>query len=319
MTVSHGRPQPARNVRQTGEAAAVASTLGKQSAGSALSQRVAVRPIIKWAGGKRHLMPVLSRFFPSQPLSGHYFEPFIGGAAVFLRLQHPHATLSDTNADLIGMYAVVRDQVEELIAALRPHVNDRDHFYHVRAQDPTTLTPVERAARLIYLNKTCYNGLYRVNRSGKFNVPFGRYSNPAICDAKNLRAASAVLQHAELVLGDYETILGAARPGDFIYFDPPYHPVSTTANFTAYTNVRFGEKEQTRLAHTFARLHETGCYVMQSNSDTPLIRDLYARFRTTTIQASRSINSKASRRGPVTELVIVNYSDDGVLLRNTAS
>ncbi len=272
---------------------------------------MAARPIIKWAGGKRHLMPVLSRFFPPQDASNRYFEPFIGGAAVFLRLQHPHATLSDTNAELIDMYTVVRDHVEELIAALRLHVNDRDHFYAVRAQNLATLTPVERAARMIYLNKTCYNGLYRVNRSGQFNVPFGRYSKPAICDAANLRAVSAALQHTDLALGDYETILQAARPGDFIYFDPPYHPMSKTANFTSYTTIPFDEEQQTRLAQTFVRLHEAGCYVMQSNSDTPLIRDLYARFHIETMQASRTINSNIRARGSVTELLIVNYAGAG--------
>lgn len=312
MTARQERPQPV-HVAAGRNDTAVTDNLVDSSDGRTPRQHIAARPIIKWAGGKWHLMPALSRFFPPVHPSRRYFEPFIGGAAVFLRLQHPRAALSDTNADLIDMYAVVRDHVDELIAALRPHVNDRDHFYRVRAQDPASLTPIERAARLIYLNKTCYNGLYRVNRSGQFNVPFGRYSSPAICDVVNLRAASAVLQRAELMVGDYETILRAAQPGDFIYFDPPYHPISKTASFTSYTRTPFGAEEQARLARTFAHLHEIGCYVMQSNSDTPLIRDLYAPFRIATIQALRSINSKATRRGPVTELVIMNYDAAGSL------
>lgn len=315
MTASHRQPRQARNTSLAGQALPPAenraSRTTRRAAGSLTPQRVAARPIIKWAGGKRHLAPMLSRFFPPLHPSRRYFEPFIGGAAIFLRLQHPHATLSDTNADLIGMYTVVRDSVEELIATLRLHVNERDHFYSIRAQNPATLTPVERAARMIYLNKTCYNGLYRVNRSGQFNVPFGRYSKPAICDAANLRAASAALQQADLVVGDYETILRAAQPGDFIYFDPPYYPASKTANFTAYTTTAFDEQQQTRLAQTFAHLHETGCYVMQSNSDTPLIRELYGHFHIETVQSSRTINSNIRARGSVNELVIVNYEGVG--------
>jgi DNA adenine methylase len=269
--------------------------------------RVDARPIIKWAGGKWHLLPRLQRSFPPREQIRRYFEPFIGGAAVFFALQHPHSILSDNNIELINLYQVVRDHVSDLIVALQGHVNDVDHYYRVRAQEPATLTPIERAARLIYLNKTCYNGLYRVNRHGQFNVPFGRYRNPTICDAANLQAASTALQRATIRHGDYATVLRDAAAGDFIYFDPPYHPVSKTANFTSYTEGQFGPDEQARLAAEFARLHRAGCYVMASNSDTPLIRELYAGFSIATITANRAINCKANGRGPVAELVITNY------------
>jgi DNA adenine methylase len=273
-----------------------------------------VRPILKWAGGKWHLMPLLGQRFPPRERIARYFEPFVGGAAVFFHLQHTRSYLSDTNTELVNVYEVVRDHVEEMIAILSMHVNTAEHYYHVRAQDPAALPSVARAARLIYLNKTCYNGLYRVNRQGRFNVPFGRYRNPTICDAANLRAASRALCHATLRVGDHETVLCDAAAGDFIYFDPPYQPASKTASFTAYTDARFDTAEQERLARTFCRLHRAGCYLLLSNSDTPVIRDLYAGFRIETITARRAINCKAEGRGPISELVIANYTPDGALL-----
>jgi DNA adenine methylase len=278
-----------------------------------------VRPILKWAGGKWHLMPTFKCYFP--PLAGvrRYFEPFVGGAAVFFHLQHPHSHLSDTNAELVNVYEVVRDSMGDLIAALGMHVNAAEHYYRVRAQDPATLSSVERAARLIYLNKTCYNGLYRVNREGRFNVPFGRYRNPTICDRANLEAASRALRDATLAIGDHETTLCDATAGDFIYFDPPYQPVSRTASFTSYTDARFDAGEQERLASTYRRLHRAGCYLMLSNSDAPLIRDLYAGFRIETIAANRAINCRADGRGPVAELVIANYTPDGALLSDAST
>jgi DNA adenine methylase len=285
---------------------------------SQIAMRSGVRPILKWAGGKWQLMPTLERHFPPLASVRRYFEPFVGGAAVFFHLQYPRSHLSDTNAELVNVYQVVRDRVGELIAALGAHVNTADHYYRVRAQDPATLSAMERAARLIYLNKTCYNGLYRVNRQGRFNVPFGRYRNPTICDPANLEAASRALRHATLAVGDHETALRDATGGDFVYFDPPYQPVSRTASFTSYTDARFDASEQERLARTYRRLHRAGCYLMLSNSDTPLIRDLYAGFRIETIAANRAINCRADGRGPVAELVIVNYRPDGALLSGHA-
>lgn len=280
---------------------------------------IPARPIIKWAGGKAQLLPTLHRFLPPMGRIRRYFEPFLGGAAMFFSLQHPRSILSDTNAELINLYEVVRDHTAELIAALRQHVYARDHYYAVRAQNPAALSPVERAARLIYLNKTCFNGLYRVNRRGQFNVPFGCYTNPTICDAPNLEAAARALCLATLILGDYATVLRDACLGDFIYFDPPYHPLSPTATFTSYTDRSFDAADQARLAQTFRRLHAAGCYLMQSNSDTPLIHELYAGFRIARITANRAINSRADRRGPISELVITNYSEDGELLASLDS
>ncbi len=272
-----------------------------------VSLHIHARPVIKWAGGKWALMSALQRYLPPLGRIRHYYEPFVGGAAMFFCLQPGRASLSDTNAELINMYTVVRDQVSELIEALGQHVNAKDYFYQVRAQDPTMLAPVERAARLIYLNKTCYNGLYRVNRKGQFNVPFGNYKKPNFCDVANLEAASIALHGVRLQTADYESALCNAGQGDFVYFDPPYQPVSKTASFTSYTDTPFGPTEQAELARVMRRLTERGCYVMQSNSDTPLIRELYVDFRIETIFANRAINSKASARGPVNELVITNY------------
>lgn len=280
---------------------------------------IPVRPIIKWAGGKAQLLPTLHRFLPPMDCVHRYFEPFLGGAAVFFSLQHPRSVLSDTNAELINLYEVVRDHTAELIAALRLHVYARSYYYAVRAQDPAALSSVERAARLIYLNKTCFNGLYRVNSQGQFNVPFGRYTNPTICDAGNLEAAACALRPATLILGDYDAVLHDAGTGDFIYYDPPYHPLSPTASFTSYTDRSFDATDQARLAQTFRRLHAASCYLMQSNSDTPLIHELYAGFRIACITANRAINSRADRRGPISELVITNYSEDGELLASLDS
>jgi DNA adenine methylase len=280
---------------------------------------IPVRPIIKWAGGKAQLLPTLHRFLPRMDRVRRYFEPFLGGAAMFFSLQHPHSYLSDTNAELINLYEVVRDHTTELIAALRRHVYARDHYFAVRAQDPTTLSPIERSARLIYLNKTCFNGLYRVNRHGQFNVPLGRYTHPTICDAPNLEAATRALRPATLILGEYGTVLRDAGPGDFVYFDPPYHPLSPTATFTSYTDRSFDANEQVRLAQAFRGLHAAGCYLMQSNSDTPLIHELYAGFRIARITAKRAINSRVDRRGPISELVITNYAEDGELLASLDS
>src|SRR5690348_5538756 len=276
---------------------------------------VDVHPIIKWAGSRRRGKR-LTAFLPPREQMRRYFEPFVGGAALFFALQHTRSTLSDSNAELINLYTVARDEPDALIAALRAHTtaHDAPHYYAMRALAPASLTAVQRAARLIYLNKTCYNGLYRVNSRGQFNVPIGRHKSLTICDEPNLRAASAALRPARLALGDYETVLAGAGPGDFVYFDPPYHPSSATAVFTSYTDRPFDAREQERLAQAFRRLHAAGCHLMQSNSDTPLIHALYSGFRIERVTANRAINSRADRRGPVTELVILNYGTGGKLI-----
>jgi DNA adenine methylase len=217
--------------------------------------------------------------------------------------------LFDTNPALIEVYEVVRDEVERLIEALQQHQNEKTHYYAVRAQDPARLSAAERAARFIYLNRTGYNGLYRVNRRGQYNVPFGRHKNPVICDRENLRAVSRALQTTRLAVADFEAATEQAGPDDLIYFDPPYAPLSATANFTSYTRSGFFAADQTRLAQRFHQLHERGCFLMLSNSSAPLIYELYQGrgYRLTEIQARRAINSAAHKRGPVTELLITNF------------
>lgn len=269
------------------------------------------KPFVKWVGGKGQLLPQLLPMVPET--FGGYYEPFVGGGAMFFGLSatgkiDPQWTvLSDMNAELVSTYHVVRDVPNLLVEALHLHTNEANHFYHVRAQAPTTLNPVKRAARFVYLNKTCFNGLYRVNKAGQFNVPFGRYTNPCICDEKNIFTVSAALQGVVVGRVPFEVVVDQACRGDFIYFDPPYHPVSATANFTSYTGTGFGMQEQRLLAGVFYALDKRGCHVMLSNSDTPFIRELYDGYRIVTVQATRRVNSKADGRGAITEVVVLNY------------
>ncbi len=268
-----------------------------------------IRPFLKWAGGKQRLLSKYEPYFPPRSEIRHYYEPFIGSAAVFFHLRPQPATLADRNPNLIDVYCAIQQDVEAVIRALKPHRNESTYFYRIRAQDPATLSAPERAARLIFLNKTCYNGLYRENSQGQFNVPFGRYKNPKICDAPRLRAAAAALQGVTLREADFAQVVETAVAGDFIYFDPPYAPLSPTSSFTNYDGQGFDAADQRRLAETIHQLTARGCAVMLSNSSAPLIEDLYpsSRYRRIPIQARRSINSKAHRRGPVKELLIINY------------
>jgi DNA adenine methylase len=265
------------------------------------------RPILKWAGGKGALLPQFSPHFPAPGTYQRYFEPFMGSGAVFFHLQPAQSFLFDINPQLIEAYRVVRDTVEELIAALQVHYYDAHYYYEVRAQLPATLSPVQRAARLIFLNHTCYNGLYRENRQGQFNVPFGRHRNPTICDVAGLRAASAALQRAHLDVLDFENVLTSAAPGDLLYFDPPYEPLSPTSNFTSYTAHGFTSADQRRLADVFRALDRRGCLLMLSNSSAALIYELYQGFQIHDILARRAINSKRDGRGTVKELLITNF------------
>ena len=271
------------------------------------SPRIKVSPFIKWAGGKRRLIPTLKEYMPPKEQINRYFEPFLGGGALFFHLQHKNSILSDANQELIELYKIVKDNVEDLIRVLKVHKNDKDYFYEVRAQEKENLTPVQRAARFIFLNKTCFNGLYRVNSKGKFNVPFGKYKNPKICDEEGLRSASMVLKKTTVQNVDFEKVAKEANTTDFIYFDPPYQPLSETSSFTSYTAKKFDEAEQKRLAKTYATLAEKGCFVMLSNSDTPLIRELYKDFYIHEVQASRAINRNGDGRGKITELLVINY------------
>ena len=269
----------------------------------------AARPVLKWAGGKGRLLPELIHRLPETYAA--YHEPFIGGGALFFALagrgRIGRAFLSDANASLIDVYLALRDEVEAVVAALGEHVYEREHYYRVRARRPENLSLPERAARVIYLNKTCYNGLYRENRKGQFNVPFGRYKNPTICDEPNLRAASAALQGVDIARRHFSTVLESAQPGDFVYFDPPYHPLSATANFTAYDRGGFGPDDQRQLRDVFAALGVRGVRAMLSNSDTPFIRELYDGFPVDQVFVARAVNSKANGRGKVAEVIVRNY------------
>lgn len=266
---------------------------------------VRAKPFLKWVGGKRQVLKRLRPLFPSD--IKRYHEPFVGGGAVFFYLGHARSILSDTNQELIDCYTVVRDRAEELIVELGKHVYEKDHFYSVRQQDPFELDVVERAARMIYLNKTGFNGLYRVNSKGKFNVPFGRYENPSFCDVRTLRSCSKRLAGTRIECRSFEGVLGDARRGDFVYFDPPYIPLSRTANFTAYQRRGFGMENQEKLADVFGALAKRGVRVMLSNSDVPWIHERYGDHNILVIKAARQVNSDGSRRGPVGEVVVTSY------------
>lgn len=272
---------------------------------SLTSIQVKASPFIKWAGGKGQLIPQYARLFPAHV--ERYFEPFMGGGAIFFHLQPRTAFLSDTNEELVNVYQIVRHHVRALIDSLRCHRNEEEYFYSIRDLNPADMSPIQRASRFIYLNRTCFNGLYRVNRSGKFNVPFGRYKNPTICDPQTLLAASQALKPVRLTVADFEKALGRARGGDFVYLDPPYHPLNHTSSFTSYTQDNFGEDEQRRLADVVKDLNRRECLFMLSNSNTNLVRELYCDFKVATVKANRAINSVGSKRGPVEEVVVTNY------------
>jgi len=264
----------------------------------------ATRPFVKWAGGKTRLLGALLRQVPQD--YGCYYEPFLGGGALFFRIQPGQAVLSDVNADLMQLYRVVRDEPQSLMTILAEHTYEKEHYYAVRALDPSHLDPVERAARMLFLNRTCFNGLYRVNRKGQFNVPMGRYKNPTICDPQVIMAASGALQNRDLREVSFEEAVSQAVRGDFVYFDPPYHPVSSTSNFTQYTKGGFGEADQRKLATLFDELTNRGVSCMLTNSDCVLVRELYASHLMTRVEVARSISRSVNGRGRVGELIIRN-------------
>ena len=273
------------------------------------------KPFVKWVGGKRQLLRQFRELglYPPEdfnPITNTYYEPFVGGGAVFFDLLPKNAELSDLNNELVITYNVIKNNVDELIQSLQKHIYDKEYYLEVRAKKIDDLSDVEVASRFIFLNRTGFNGLYRVNKSGQFNVPFGRYNNPVICDEDNLRRVSNALQDVTITHQDYKNVLKTAKSGDFIYLDPPYYPINATSSFTSYTAEGFLEKEQTELRDTFVKLHKKGCFVMLSNSDTPFINDLYSGLDGITINkitAGRAINSKASGRGKITEVLVTNY------------
>lgn len=274
-------------------------------------------PFLKWAGGKARLVPTVAQAIAGfQP--HHYLEPFLGGGAMYFGLQArglmSAATLNDYNPALIEAYQLLRDEPTALIGELQhlathylegPHESRADFYYRVRAESPET--PLSRAARLLFLNRTCFNGLYRVNRRGQFNVPHGRYAKPRICDPELLLACSEALAATQLHARDFIEICNMAAPGDLVYLDPPYQPLSATSSFTAYTDSSFGMADQLRLAHAVRDLTARGVYVALSNSTHPMLEDLYRDFHIHRVKMPRAINSVGSRRAPIDELLITNF------------
>jgi DNA adenine methylase len=263
------------------------------------------QPILKWAGGKSRLLREILPRLPDR--IDTYYEPFLGGAAVFFALarerRFKRAVLADTNEELANMYRALQEDVDGVIRHLKRYRHSEDEYYRVREARPRSMAG--KAARVIYLNRTGYNGLYRVNGSGKFNVPFGRYKKPNFCNEPRLRAASDALQDVEIRVGDFESACRQARSGDAVYLDPPYVPRSPTANFAHYQRAPFGPEQHQRLAGVFGELSANGISVVLSNSDTPETRELYEGWSPLTVNAPRLINSRAERRGSVTELLVV--------------
>lgn len=273
-----------------------------------------IAPVLKWVGGKRQLLEEIFRYIPERFTT--YYEPFVGGGAVFFHLQPRKAIINDVNFELMNIYQVIKEDVAGLIEELKKHQenNEEQYFYQIREQDRdkegySKLTPVERAARILYLNKTCYNGLFRVNKAGEFNTPFGNYRNPNIVNEITLQAVSKYLNKAKITLlcTDFAEVLQGARKGAFVYLDPPYDPVSDTASFTGYDKGGFGRDEQVRLKETCDKLHKKGVKFLLSNSATDFIKDLYKDYQIEVIQAKRAINSKPDKRGEVDEVLVRNY------------
>lgn len=288
---------------QTGKSAPAGSAT--RGAGRSL-EGSNIRPVLKWAGGKSRLVPKILVRLPENIET--YYEPFVGSAAVFFALRtrgsFKRAVLSDRNRELIDVYRALKRDVAAVMTVLKKYSYDRDVYYQVRSTDPKTLDLFERAARTIYLNKTGFNGLYRVNRAGEFNVPFGRYTNPNICDEPRLRSAARALKGVKLTVSDFEKACAEAGPGDAVYFDPPYLPVSKTSNFTAYHSEAFEMAEHERLAEVFSGLVKRGVCVALSNSDTTATRRLFKGYKTERILVSRPINSKTTKRGDVAEILV---------------
>jgi len=301
---------------------------------------ITARPFLKWAGGKGQLLAQLEGYFPPALYTGEirrYIEPFVGSGAVFFRVQQAYpiqeTILADVNIELILAYKTIQQDVESLLAALgalqQRYLNLTEHerrefFYQVRQQynqerervivEPFQSAWVSRTAQMLFLNRTCYNGLFRLNAAGAFNVPFGRYTNPRLLDADNLRAVSRLLQGVSITYGDFTAIESNVDAATFVYFDPPYRPISKTANFTAYSRTNFSDAEQLRLANFYRRLDRLGAKLMLSNSDPhnldsgdDFFEQAYAGYRIEHVRAGRNINSQSHKRGPISELVILNY------------
>lgn len=274
-----------------------------------MSKNRSLRPILKWVGGKRQLLSSIRPLVPQE--YDTYYEPFIGGGAVLFDLQPEKAVINDSNTELINVYECIRDHPADVVELLEEHAtkNSSEYFYKIRSQDRepeyAARPAPERAARIIYLNKTCYNGLYRVNSAGQFNTPYGRYAHPNIVNKELIKAMSDYLQGQVTILnGDYQTALATADEHSFVYLDPPYMPISSSASFTGYTEGGFSSKEQERLKETCDDLRKRKVHFLESNSDCDDIRKLYSEYDIKIVEAKRSVNSKANKRGAIKEVLI---------------
>lgn len=266
------------------------------------------RPFVKWAGGKRQLLKFIKERVPSS--YNTYIEPFVGGGALLFELLPKKAIINDINEELINAYLVIRDNLDELINSLKKHENTEEYYYYIRSLKPHELNNIERASRFIYLNRTCYNGLYRENSKGEFNVPFGNYKDPKIVDEENLKVVSHYLNSADITItcSDYKEVCYMATNDDFVYFDPPYYPLSKNSSFTKYTKYDFTKKEHIELAQIFRELDKKGCKVLLSNSNTEFIKNLYREYIVEEVHAIRAINCKASgRKRDKFEIIVRNY------------
>lgn len=278
-----------------------------------MTKNILVQPFIKWAGGKRQLIKEIEKYIPNRIST--YYEPFLGGGAILFNLQPKKAVVNDSNPELINAYEVIRDNVDELIIDLKDHENTKDYFYDIRKIDRTPeyagLSKIKRASRLIYLNKTCYNGLFRVNSQGEFNTPFGNYKNPNIVNEYVLKSVSNYLNqnNIKFLCGDFEDSLKNIRNGAFVYLDPPYAPLSDSSSFTGYTLDGFNDNDQIRLKELCDKLQERGVKFLLSNSTAPIILDLYkdeSRYEINYVDAKRNINSVGKGRGEIKEVLIAS-------------
>jgi DNA adenine methylase len=270
-----------------------------------VTQPIPPRPFLKWAGGKAQLIQQYQPYFPQNFQT--YYEPFLGGGAIFFHLFPQQAVLTDINPELVNVYQCVRDSLPALVELLEIHQRSHQQDYYYAMRSAPGITPIERAARFIYLNKTCFNGLYRENSKGQFNVPMGRYKDPKIYSLEVLESVAIALRQTEIAVRSFDAVLEQATAQDFVYFDPPYHPISLTSCFTGYSRHSFGVAEQVRLRDTALTLAERGVKVMLSNSDCEFIRDLYQEFNLHSISASRAINSKSQNRGKIAEVLVTSY------------
>ncbi|MDD5617053.1 MAG: DNA adenine methylase [Candidatus Methanoperedens sp.] len=274
-------------------------------------KNITIPTFIKWAGGKTQLLNQFVDFFPKQ--FNKYFEPFLGSGAVFFHIKNSYPDkeffLSDNNQELINCYEIIKYDVEGLLDLLKEHrsKHSKEYYYFQRGVDTKNLSKMEAVARFIYLNKTCFNGLYRVNSKGKFNVPIGSYKNPSVFQEKDLREAQKLLEGVTLKAMPFEEIINIAQQKDFVYFDPPYYPLSPTSSFTSYTSNSFSEKDQRRLADVYRELDKKGCHLMLSNSYSNFILELYSDYRIEKVSAKRMINCNGNGRGAIAEAVILNY------------